>query len=128
MRYVRTERARLDPRGRKRISQLDETDPIFLTRRRTAYDRDAFYFHWRKLYAARPPQKERDQELPSLEYTPHDMRHLRVTVWLTAIRKVKDADRAQMLRRCVQRRMAWSVNSMTRFSKIMSRKMSKSPN
>jgi hypothetical protein len=35
------------------------------------------------------------------------MRHLRVTAWLTDIRKVKDADRAQMLRRCVQRRMAW---------------------
>jgi hypothetical protein len=35
------------------------------------------------------------------------MRHLRVTVWLTAIRKVQDVDRAQILRRCVQRRMAW---------------------
>ncbi len=35
------------------------------------------------------------------------MRHLRVTAWLTTIRKVKDADHAQMLRRCVQRRMAW---------------------
>ena len=35
------------------------------------------------------------------------MRHLRVTVWLTNIRKVKDADHAQMLRRCVQRRIAW---------------------
>jgi hypothetical protein len=35
------------------------------------------------------------------------MRHLRVTLWLTAIRKIKDADRAQMLRRCVQRRMGW---------------------
>lgn len=107
VRYVRTERARLDPKGRKRLSQLDDTDPIFLTRRRTPYTRDAFYHNWRKLYAARPLQKEGDRELPSLEYTPHDMRHLRVTVWLTAIRKVKDADRAQMLRRCVQRRMAW---------------------
>lgn len=107
VRYVRTERARLDPQGRKRLSQLDDADSIFLTRRRTAYDRDAFYFHWRKLYAARPPQKEGDQELPSLEYTPHDIRHLRVTLWLTAIRKVKDADRAEMLRRCVQRRMGW---------------------
>ena len=107
VRYVRTERARLDLKGRKRLSQFDDTDPIFLTRRCTPYTRDAFYFHWRKLYAARPPQKEGKQEFPSLEYTPHDMRHLRVTAWLTAIRKVKDADRAQMLRRCVQRRMAW---------------------
>ena len=107
VRYVRTERARLDPKGYKRLSQLDDTDPIFITRRGTSYNRDAFYHHWRKLYAARPPQKEREQELPSLEYTPHDLRHLRVTAWLSAIRKVKDADRAQMLRRCVQRRMAW---------------------
>ncbi len=107
VRYVRTERARLDPKGRKRLSQLDDADPIFLTRRRTPYTREAFYHHWRRLYAARPPQKEGERELLSLEYTAHDMRHLRVTVWLTNIRKVKDADRVQMLRRCVQRRMAW---------------------
>src|SRR5262249_42755623 len=50
---------------------------------------------------------EGEQELPSLEYTPHDMRHLRVTVWLANIRKVENAQEAEMLRRCVQRRMAW---------------------
>src|SRR5581483_4978780 len=109
VRYVRHERARLDPKGRKRLSQLDDTDPIFLTRRGTPYTRDAFYHHWRKLYAARPPQKDEQSgaTLPVLEFTAHDMRHLRVTVWLTAIRKVEDADRAHMLRRCVQRRMGW---------------------
>jgi integrase len=82
VRYVRTERAKLDPKGRKRLSQLEDSDPIFLTRRRTPYTRDAFYHHWRKLFATRPPQKEGEQELPLLEYTPHDMRHLRVTVCL----------------------------------------------
>ena len=107
VRYVRTERAKLDPKGRKRLSQLDGADPIFLTRRRTPYTRDAFYFHWRKLFAARPPQKDSEMELPSLEYTPHDMRHLRVTVWLSNIRKVENQQEAEMLRRCVQRRMAW---------------------
>jgi hypothetical protein len=35
------------------------------------------------------------------------MRHLRVTAWLTNIRKVESASEAEMLRRCVQRRMAW---------------------
>ncbi len=35
------------------------------------------------------------------------MRHLRVTVWLTNIRKVESASEAETLRRCVQRRMAW---------------------
>lgn len=109
VRYVRTERAKLDPQGRKRLSQLEDTDPIFLTRRRTPYSSDAFRHHWRKLFVARPPQKDEQsgKTLPLLEFTPHDMRHLRVTGWLSDIRKVKDADRAQMLRRCVQRRMAW---------------------
>ncbi len=107
VRYVRTERAKLDPKARKRLSQLDDTEPIFLTLRGTPYTRDAFYFHWRKLSAARPPQKAGERELPSLQYTPHDMRHLRVTVWLTNIRKVESASEAEMLRRCVQRRMAW---------------------
>jgi integrase len=107
VRYVRTERAKLDPKARKRLSQLDDTDSIFLTRRRTPYTRDAFYHNWHKLYATRPSQKEEEQELPSLEYTPHDIRHLRVTVWLTNIRKIESASEAEMLRRCVQRRMAW---------------------
>jgi hypothetical protein len=107
VRYVRTERARLDPQGRKRLSELEDTDPIFLTRLGTSYNRDAFYHHWHKLFAARPPETEGSQELPLLSYTPHDMRHLRVTVWLTNIRRVKDPQEAEMLRRCVQRRMAW---------------------
>ncbi len=105
--YVRSERAKLDPHGRKRLSQLDDTDPIFLTQRRTPYTRGTLYHNWRKLYAARPPQKEGEQELPPLEYTPHDLRHLRVTGWLSEIRKIKETNRAQMLRQCVQRRMAW---------------------
>jgi hypothetical protein len=109
IRYVRTERAKLDPKGHKRLSQLENTDPIFLTRRRTPYGSDAFRHHWRKLFAARPPQKDEQsgRELPFLEFTPHDMRHLCVTSWLSEIRKIQDADRVQRLRRCVQHRMAW---------------------
>jgi Phage integrase family len=107
VRYVRTERAHLDLQGRKHLSQLEDREPIFLTRRQTPYNRNAFYYHWRRLFATRPLQKEDEQELPRLEFTPHDMRHLRVTTWLAKIRKVKDTEQAQMLRRCVQRRMAW---------------------
>jgi site-specific recombinase XerD len=79
VRYVRTERAQLDPKGCKRISQLEDTDPIFLTRRSTPYGPDAFRHHWRKLFVTRPPQKDEQsgRMLPSLEFTPHDMRHLR---------------------------------------------------
>ncbi len=109
VRYVRMERAKLDPKGRKRLSQLEDADPIFLTRRGTPYNRNAFYHHWRRLFAERPAQKDRERgtTLPVLEFTPHDMRHLRVTGWLSEIRKIQDTDRAQRLRRCVQRRMAW---------------------
>jgi hypothetical protein len=109
VRYVRMGRAKFDPKGRKRLSQLEDTDPIFLTRRRTPYNRDAFYHHWRRLFAERPPQKDKESGaiLPFLEFTPHDMRHLRVTGWLSEIRKIQDVDRVQRLRRCVQRRMAW---------------------
>jgi integrase len=107
VRYIRTERAKFDPQGRKRLSELEDTDPLFLTRRGTPYNRDAFYHHWHRLFAARPQQVDGEQALPLLEFTPHDMRHLRVTVWLTNIRKVEDTERVEMLRRCVQRRMAW---------------------
>ena len=109
VRYVRTERAKLDPQGRKRLSQLEDTDPLFLTRRRTPYTPEAFRHHWRKLFAARPPQTDAQTEIPFpfLEFSPHDVRHLRVTSWLSEIRKIQDVDRVQRLRRCVQRRMAW---------------------
>lgn len=107
VRYVRTERARLDPTARKRLSQLKDTDPIFLTRRGTPYNRDAFYHHWRRLFANRTQEINGEQKLSPLEFTPHDIRHLRVTAWLAGIRKIKDNERAEMLRRCVQRRMAW---------------------
>lgn len=111
VRYVRTERAKYDPQGRKRLSDLNDADPIFLTRRGTPYDRDAFYYHWRKLFATRPPQTDEKSEamLPSLEFSPHDMRHLRATEWLTWInqRHANNPSKERGLRRVVQRRMGW---------------------
>lgn len=109
VRYVRTERARYDLQGRKRLADLDDTDPIFLTRRGTPYTREAFYHHWRKLFAARPLQKEGQTPLVPLEFTPHDIRHLRVTEWLTQIGKscVNNPQKERRLRRMVQRRMGW---------------------
>ncbi len=109
VRYVRTERARHDSSGRKRLQDLDDADPIFLTRRHTAYNREAFYYHWRRLFAARPRQKEGKQVLQPLEFTPHDIRHLHVTEWLTKIKKkcIGNTERARILRQGLQRRMAW---------------------
>jgi hypothetical protein len=109
LRYVRTERARYDKEGRKRLAELDDTDPLFLTRRQTPYNRQAFYHHWRHLLAARPSYRDETQPLPPLSFTAHDIRHLRVTEWLTQIRQqdAQNSNQAQALRREVQRRMAW---------------------
>lgn len=109
VRYVRTERASYDPHERKRISDLNDADPIFLTRRHTAYNRDAFYHHWRKLLAARPPQKVGNATVALLEFTPHDLRHLCVTEWLTNIAKscANNPQKERRLRQAVQRRMGW---------------------
>lgn len=72
MTYIRTERAKYDPRGRKRLDQLADTDPLFLTERGTAYNRPAFYHHWYRLL-------ERMQKRYHLAFSPHDLRHLHVT-------------------------------------------------
>src|SRR5260370_34112930 len=47
--YVRTERARYDPQGRKRLDELDDRDPLFLTRTGNPYSRSAFYHTWKRL-------------------------------------------------------------------------------
>jgi integrase len=106
---VRTERARHDSSRRKRLEDLDDADPIFLTRRHTAYNRGAFYHHWKRLFAARPRQKEGKQVLQPLEFSPHDIRHLHVTESLTKIKQkcIGNAERERILRRGLQRRMAW---------------------
>jgi site-specific recombinase XerD len=84
IKYIRTERAKHDLLGRKRIEDLEDHDPIFLTERGTSYDREAFYYHWNKLFETAQRQlKEQDK----VEFSPHDIRHLRVT---RAIKKIKE--------------------------------------
>jgi integrase len=80
--YIRTERARYDPRGRKRIDQLSDEDPLFLTEDGNPYSRSAFYYHWRKLFA---PAQTQFEERERVEFTPHDLRHLRVTRGMSKI-------------------------------------------
>src|SRR5579863_5614309 len=41
-RYIRTERAQADPHGRRRLIDLEDHDPLFLTRAGRAYSPDAF--------------------------------------------------------------------------------------
>jgi integrase len=112
VRYVRTERVKYDPLGRKRLEELDDTDPLFLTRRHTAYGREAFYHHWHKLYATLPSHligSSDEARAEPLAFTVHDIRHLRVTEWLTRIKQecVGNVQKERLLRRGIQRWMGW---------------------
>ncbi len=91
MKYIRMERAAHDPLGRKSLDELDDTEPIFLTEQGTAYDRNAFYYHWRKLFeAAQQDTKKQDR----VQFSPHDIRHLHVTANLTKIKRKAQGDQA----------------------------------
>jgi integrase len=106
--YIRTERARFDPQGRKRLEQLADHEPIFLTRRGTPYTRSGWYYHWNKLLASVPPD-EYTQTLGPVLFTPHDTRHLYVS-WLLRQMKQRygdDAEKLSALRSALQQRMGW---------------------
>ncbi len=115
VRYIRSERAQSDSLGRRDLCELEETDPIFLTNKGTSYSRTAFYFHWRRWYTAMKQDHRRKTSdshgTPALsfEFTPHDIRHLRVTEWMTHINKqcIGNEPRKQLLRRGMQRWMGW---------------------
>jgi len=106
--YIRTERARHDPHGRKRVDQLADNEPLFLTRRGTAYRRGSFYYHWRIWLAAVPPDKY-TEKLGPVAFSPHDIRHAYVT-WMMRQMKQRckmDAEKLSTLREVFQRRMGW---------------------
>ena len=89
--YIRTERAKYDSHGRKRLEDLAAHDPLFLTRTGKPYTRSAFYYHWNKLFA---PAQQQFKKGEHVEFTPHDLRHLRVTRTVTNLRKEAQGDRA----------------------------------
>jgi hypothetical protein len=89
--YIRTERTKYDPQGRKRLEDLDDDDPLFLTRRGKPYNRRAFYHHWNKLFA---PAQQQFKQRERVEFTVHDLRHLRVTRTVTRLRQDAKGDRA----------------------------------
>lgn len=122
MRYIRTERASYDPQGRKRLEELDDHDPLFLTRRGTPYSRAAFYHHWKQLFEPAQRQFEKRQRI---EFTPHDLRHLRVTRTITKIRKDAKDDRAveEALLEGFQHVMGWrSPETMATYTKTMNKR------
>jgi len=89
MKYIQTERAEHDSLGRKRLEELDDANPIFLTEQGTPYDRNAFYYHWKRLFeAAQQNTKKQDR----VQFSPHDIRHLHVTANLTKIKRKAQGD------------------------------------
>jgi site-specific recombinase XerC len=88
--YIRTERATCDPQGRKQLDQLNDRDPLFLTEDGRPYTRSSFYYHWRKLFE--PAQKQFSKQ-DRVEFSPHDIRHLRVSRAITKIKRDAKGDK-----------------------------------
>src|SRR5216110_171100 len=82
--YIRTERSQYDLQKRKRLEDLDDRDPLFLTMRGTAYTRTSFYHHWKKLFE---PAQDQFKKQERVEFSTHDIRHLRVTRAIAQIRQ-----------------------------------------
>ncbi len=90
LRYIRTERAKHDPGGRKRLEELADDEPLFLTQRGTAYTRTSFYHHWQHLFAS---AQQRSKKQDRVEFSPHDIRHLRVSRAITKIKQHAGGDK-----------------------------------
>ncbi|HVB61460.1 MAG TPA: site-specific integrase [Ktedonobacteraceae bacterium] len=120
--YIRTERATYDPHGRKRLEELDDGDPLFLTRTGKPYTRAAFYHHWNKLF---PPAQCQFKKQEQVEFTPHDLRHLRTTRAITTLRKEASGDAATeaALLEGFQHLMGWrSPETMSTYVKTMNKR------
>ena len=87
--YMRTGRAAHDPQGRKRLDQLADEEPLFLTEDGNPYHRSALYYHWNKLFE--PAQKQFNKQ-ERVVFSPHDLRHLRVTRGLVKIKQEAKGD------------------------------------
>jgi hypothetical protein len=120
--YVRTERAAYDPYGRSRLDALSDADPLFLTRTGKPYTRAAFYYHWKKLFA---PAQQQMKKVEQVAFTPHDLRHLRVTRTVTTIRREAKGDAAHeaALLEGFQLLMGWrSPLTMATYLKTMNKR------
>jgi len=120
--YIRTERAKYDLQGRKRLEDLGEKDSLFLTRTGKPYSRAAFYYHWRHLFA---PAQQQFKKQEQVEFTPHDLRHLRVTRTVTKIRTQAKGDGAEeaALLEGFQHLMGWrSPETMATYLKTMNKR------
>jgi len=87
--YIRTERAKHDPQRRKQLDQLGDEEPLFLTEDGNPYSRSAFYYHWNRLFE---PAQRQFKKQEQVEFTPHDLRHLRVSRGMVKIKQEAKGD------------------------------------
>jgi len=106
-RYLRDERPRWDRENRRRLADVGDGEPFFLTRRGDAYNYDALYYHWRRHYA-------RHRRLCPLPISLHDIRHAFVTEHLLRLREEQELNGHDVAWRVERRRtfgtdiMGWS--------------------
>jgi integrase len=92
--YVNQERSQVDPLQRK-LHDLPDLDPIFLTAKGQAYTYHAFYHHWRKTCRQ-----------VNLKLHPHQARHWFVTMALYKIQSLPAAKQALEIQNLIAY-MAW---------------------
>ena len=102
LKYIHGERGKFDPLGRTQLAELEETDPLFLTARRTPYADAAFRHHWNHLM-------EQVKKRYRVSFTPHAIRHLFVTQHLVWIKEEAgdDPEEQQRLKAGLVQIMGW---------------------
>lgn len=121
-RYISRERAKLDPLGRRRLDQLADDEPVFLSRRGGALSAGAFRSQWVKLRKKAEREFRRfPVSLPHLR--PHMLRHLHVTEQMELICELapNDPERQRALRDALRKHMHWrSAETMQRYDHALS--------
>jgi hypothetical protein len=77
--YLEQERPLYDPKGRTQLMEVEDQEPLFLTKRETPYSVKSFYYHWYRHYAPL-------QNLCPVRFSPHDIRHLFVSEFLIKLK------------------------------------------
>ncbi len=79
-RYLDQIRPLHDPHGRAQVAELGQEEPLFLTKRGTAYTVKDFYYFWYKYYPSFQTQCP-------VCFSPHDIRHLFISEFLIILRQ-----------------------------------------
>lgn len=102
LKYIHGERAQFDLLGRTHLTELEETDPLFLTARHTPYADAAFRYHWNRLM-------KQVKKRYRVSFTPHAIRHLFVTQHLVWIKEEagNDSEEQRRLKAGLVQIMGW---------------------